>query len=82
MSSQYGFKPIMEHLLDVVFALESDSLFHQAYYHEKCTHPEDLCVMFFNKLKAPAYPGVDSVAHTIPNEYADLLKAFKEYVIF
>ena len=72
----------MVHLQDIVFALESDSPLHHALYHEGYNSPEDLCVMSFNEIKSLTYPGDNGDLLTISSVYADLLKAFKEFVIF
>ena len=82
MTNQYGFKPTMVDLLDIVFALESDSPLHHALYHRRYNHPKDLCMMSLNEIKSLTYTGDNGDLLTISSAYVDLLKAFKEFVIY
>ena len=79
---QHKFEPSLYYLLDHVFVLDSDSPLHQALHHERFSCPEDFCMMSFEEFNALTYPGIDGTLLTIPSEYADLLKAFKQFVSY
>ena len=82
MSAGPSLSPSLNHLLDTVFALRSNSPLHHALSYGLFSCPEDFNALSDDVLESLTYPGTDGTLFMIPGIYADLLKAFKQFVIF
>ena len=81
MSASPSLDPSLNHLLDTVFALKSNSPLHHALSYGLFSCPEDFIALSDDVLDSLTYLGIDGKLFMIPGIYADLLKAFKQFVI-
>ena len=80
MSAGPSLDPSLSHLLDTMFALKSDSPLHHVLFYGLFSCPKDFNALLDDVLYSLTYPGTDGTLFMIPGIYADLLKAFKQFV--
>ena len=82
MTIQTQPQPIMEHTLQVVFALPADSPLQKMLSYNGYHKPADFIVETYATLERLEYPDDTGALATIPTEAYSLLKSFKQYVAY
>jgi hypothetical protein len=72
----------MEHILQVVFALSTDSPLQKTLSFNGYVVPEDFIMETYATLDRLEYPDETGALATRPPEAASLLKSFKQYVAY
>ena len=72
----------LEHILDVIFALQAGSALHKALSHNAYTIPEGFLMEKDADLDEIEYPDDQGNLQRIPKGHAGLLKTFKQFIAY
>ena len=80
MATTCSTKTALEHILDIIFALQADSALHKALSHNAYTILENFLMKNDEGHDALEDPNDKGNLHQIPKGHAGLLKTFKQFI--